>query len=68
MPNHPVPRSLVGLLERPIINTTAKLIGQEAFGDPRDIERYFGGQIAFVIDGGLIVGEPSTVVSRWTTG
>ena len=63
MPNHAVPLSLVSLLERPIINTTAKLIGQEAFGDPRDIERYFGGRIAFVVDGGLIVGEPSTVIS-----
>ncbi len=31
--------------------------------DPREIERYFKGQVAFVIDGGLIVGEPSTVVS-----
>jgi tRNA threonylcarbamoyl adenosine modification protein (Sua5/YciO/YrdC/YwlC family) len=63
MPNHAVPLSLVSLLERPIINTTAKLIGQEVFGDPRDIERYFGEQIAFVIDGGLIVGGPSTVIS-----
>lgn len=63
MPDHPVPLSLVSLLGRPIINTTAKLVGKEAFDDPRDIERYFGGQIAFVVDGGLIVGEPSTVIS-----
>jgi tRNA threonylcarbamoyl adenosine modification protein (Sua5/YciO/YrdC/YwlC family) len=63
MPNHPVPRALVELLGRPIINTTAKLAGQEAFSDPRDIERVFKHQIALVIDGGLIVGEPSTVVS-----
>jgi tRNA A37 threonylcarbamoyladenosine synthetase subunit TsaC/SUA5/YrdC len=26
-------------------------------------ERFFRGQVAFVIDGGLIAGEPSTVVS-----
>jgi tRNA threonylcarbamoyl adenosine modification protein (Sua5/YciO/YrdC/YwlC family) len=63
MPDHPVPRALVSLIGRPIINTTAKLVGQDAFSDPRDIERYFKGQIAFVIDGGLIVGGPSTVVS-----
>ena len=63
MPDHPVPLSLVNLLGRPIINTTAKVIGQDAPCDPKDIERYFGGQIAFVIDGGLIIGEPSTVVS-----
>jgi len=63
MPNHPVPQALVNLLGRPIINTTAKLAGQDALSDPRDIERFFRGQIAFVIDGGLIAGEPSTVVS-----
>jgi tRNA threonylcarbamoyl adenosine modification protein (Sua5/YciO/YrdC/YwlC family) len=63
MPNHPVPQALVNLLGRPIINTTAKLAGQDALSDPRDIERLFRGQVAFVIDGGLIAGEPSTVVS-----
>jgi tRNA threonylcarbamoyl adenosine modification protein (Sua5/YciO/YrdC/YwlC family) len=63
MPNHPVPQALVNLLERPIINTTAKPARQEALSDPREIERAFKGQIAFVIDGGLVMGEPSTVVS-----
>jgi tRNA threonylcarbamoyl adenosine modification protein (Sua5/YciO/YrdC/YwlC family) len=63
MPNHPVPQALVSLLGRPIINTTAKLAGRDAFSDPKDIERFFRGQVAFVIDGGLIAGEPSTVVS-----
>jgi tRNA threonylcarbamoyl adenosine modification protein (Sua5/YciO/YrdC/YwlC family) len=63
MPSHPIPQALVELLERPLINTTAKPAHQEAFSDPREIERAFKGQIAFVIDGGLIIGEPSTVVS-----
>ena len=63
MPDHPVPRALVELLGRPIINTTAKHLGEDAFADPRDIERHFKNQIALVIDGGLVLGEPSTVVS-----
>jgi tRNA threonylcarbamoyl adenosine modification protein (Sua5/YciO/YrdC/YwlC family) len=63
IPNHPVPLGLTTLLGRPIINTTAKIVGQEALSDPRDIERYFKDQVSIVIDGGLIVGEPSTVVS-----
>ncbi len=63
MPDHAVPLGLVSLLGRPIINTTAKLAGRDAFSDPKDIERYLRDQIAFVIDGGLIMGEPSTVVS-----
>jgi tRNA threonylcarbamoyl adenosine modification protein (Sua5/YciO/YrdC/YwlC family) len=63
MPDHPVPQGLVTLLERPIINTTAKHTGQEAFSDPRDMERHFGIKMSFVIDGGIIMGEPSTVIS-----
>jgi tRNA threonylcarbamoyl adenosine modification protein (Sua5/YciO/YrdC/YwlC family) len=63
MPDHPVPLALVRLLERPIINTTAKTPGQEAMSDPRLIERAFKDNIAYVIDGGIIKGEPSTVVS-----
>ena len=31
--------------------------------DPREIERYFKNQVALVIDGGIIAGEPSTVIS-----
>lgn len=63
MPDHPVPLALTRLLGRPIINTTAKFAGQDAMSDPRIIERSFKDQLAYVVDGGLIVGEPSTVVS-----
>jgi tRNA threonylcarbamoyl adenosine modification protein (Sua5/YciO/YrdC/YwlC family) len=63
MPDHEVPRALVDLLGRPIINTTAKSAGLVAVSDPREIERYFNNHVAFVIDGGIIAGEPSTVIS-----
>ncbi len=63
MPDHEVPRALVNLLGRPIINTTVKSGGQEYICDPREIDRYFKNQISLVIDGGLITGEPSTVIS-----
>ena len=63
MPDHEVPRALVNLLGRPIINTTARSAGQVAMSDPREIERYFKNQVSLVIDGGIIRGEPSTVIS-----
>jgi tRNA threonylcarbamoyl adenosine modification protein (Sua5/YciO/YrdC/YwlC family) len=63
IPHHPVPLGLVNLLGRPIVNTTAKLVGQEPMSDPREIERYFRGQVSFVIDGALTVGDASTVIS-----
>ena len=63
MPDHEIPRGLVNLLGRPILNTTAKSARQEYISDPREIERYFKTRVSFVIDGGLIRGEPSTVIS-----
>ncbi|HVN26019.1 MAG TPA: L-threonylcarbamoyladenylate synthase [Syntrophorhabdales bacterium] len=63
MPNHPVPMALARLLERPLINTSAKSQTLGLLTDPKEIDRYLKGSVALVIDGGLIPGEPSTVVS-----
>ena len=63
MPDHPVPLALVKLIERPLINTSAKVPGGQILSDPREIERLFKGSVKLVIDGGIIVGEPSTVIS-----
>lgn len=63
IPDHPVPLALVKLIERPIINTTARFDGHDAFSDPREMEKQLRNQVSFVIDGGIIVGEPSTVIS-----
>jgi len=62
IPDHPVPPALAGLMGRPIINTSAKVSGGEALSDPKDIERAFKGVVDAVVDGGIIVSEPSTVV------
>ena len=61
MPDHPVPQALVSLLGRPIINTTAKLAGRDAFSDPRDIQRYFKDQIAFVIDATFLANDETSM-------
>jgi tRNA threonylcarbamoyl adenosine modification protein (Sua5/YciO/YrdC/YwlC family) len=63
MPNHPVPIALTRLLERPLINTSAKSQNLGLLTDPKDIDRYLKGSVSLVIDGGLIPGEPSTVIS-----
>jgi len=62
MPDHPVPQALARLIEHPVINTSAKLHG-EVQSDPREIEKRFRGSVSIVIDGGIIAGEPSTVIS-----
>ncbi len=62
IPGHPVPVGLAGLIERPIINTSAKVPGGEVLVDPRQIEKDFKGAVDLVVDGGIIYSEPSTVV------
>jgi tRNA A37 threonylcarbamoyladenosine synthetase subunit TsaC/SUA5/YrdC len=54
--------AIAGLAERPIINTSAKISGEEVLTDPRHIEKTFKGTIDLIIDGGIIISEPSTIV------
>lgn len=63
IPKHPVPVAIAGLIERPLINTSARLAGEDILTDPKDIERTFKGSVDFVIDGGILSGEPSTIIS-----
>lgn len=62
IPAHPVPTAIARLAGRPVINTSARIAGEEVITDPRVIEKTFGAGINFVIDGGILVSEPSTVV------
>ncbi|HOP85235.1 MAG TPA: L-threonylcarbamoyladenylate synthase [Syntrophorhabdaceae bacterium] len=62
VPDHPVPIGLVKLIERPVINTSARIAGEDILTDPKEIEKKFKGMIDLVIDGGIIIGEPSTVI------
>lgn len=63
IPAHRVPIGLVSLIERPLISTTAKVSGEEILKEAREIEKKFKGSIDLIIDGGVLSGEPSTVVS-----
>lgn len=62
IPDHPIPIALAGIIERPIINTSARIAGEEVLTDPRQIERVFRGSVDLVLDGGIVVSDPSTVI------
>ena len=62
IPDHPVPVALAGLIERPIINSSARIAGEEIFSDPRQIEKTFQKNLSIIVDGPLMAGEPSTVI------
>jgi len=62
IPEHEVPVGIVRLIDNPIINTSARIAGRDAITDPKEIEKAFKGSVDLVIDGGIIVNEPSTVI------
>ena len=63
IPDHPVPKGVAEIIDRPVINTSARLSGEEVFPDPKDIVKTFKGSVDIVIDGGIIVSDPSTLIS-----
>ncbi|MDD5245269.1 MAG: L-threonylcarbamoyladenylate synthase [Syntrophorhabdaceae bacterium] len=62
IPDHPVPIALAELIERPIINTSVRISGEEVLTDPRQIEKNFKDTVDIVIDGGIVMSRPSTVI------
>jgi tRNA threonylcarbamoyl adenosine modification protein (Sua5/YciO/YrdC/YwlC family) len=63
IPDNRICCDLVTALGNPIITTSANLSGEEPEGDPRRIADTFGNQLDFVIDGGILTTDVSSVVS-----
>jgi len=63
VPDNPICIALVEELGNPIITTSAASASGELMNDPSLIYDYFGKRIDIVIDGGIVYGEPSSVVS-----
>lgn len=63
IPDNRICCDLVTALGNPIITTSANLSGEEPEGDPRTIAETFGSQLDFVIDGGILATDVSSVVS-----
>lgn len=62
IPDHPVCLEMVKLLGNPVISTTASM-ADEIFSDPREMAQRFGKQVAVIADCGIILPEPSSVIS-----
>lgn len=63
VPDHPIALELVGLLGHPIISTSASLLEGPVESDPYEIEDKFGPHLALVIDAGIILPAPSSIIS-----
>ena len=62
VPNNPICLGIVNELGHPIISTSAMLPGGEALYDPADIASKLGKVLDLVIDGGILVSEPSSII------
>ena len=62
VPNNPICLSIVQGLGHPIISTSARLPGEEVLYDPAEIKAKLGNVLDLIIDGGLCVSEPSSVI------
>ena len=63
MPDHPVVRMLLDVLDEPLMSTTLQLPGDgQPMTDPREIYERIGHAVDVVLDGGNCGFEPTTVV------
>jgi tRNA threonylcarbamoyl adenosine modification protein (Sua5/YciO/YrdC/YwlC family) len=63
VPDNPICHALIATLGHPVISTTASTPQGEVFNEPWLIDEHFGKQLDMVIDGGPVIGEPSSVIS-----
>jgi tRNA threonylcarbamoyl adenosine modification protein (Sua5/YciO/YrdC/YwlC family) len=63
IPDNRICIDLVTALGKPIITTSANLSGEDPVGDPMIIAEIFGDRLDFVIDGGILTTDVSSVVS-----
>ena len=63
IPDNRICSDLVAALGNPIITTSANLSGEEPVGDPHAIAETFGSQLDFILDGGILTTDVSSVVS-----
>jgi len=63
IPDNPIALSIVRELGHPLVTTSANISGEESYHDPLQIEEAMGRMLDMVIDGGVLLGEPSTVIS-----
>lgn len=63
IPNDPIALAIVRELGHPLVTTSANLSGEDPIHDPLRIEEEIGKTLDVVIDGGIRMGDPSTVIS-----
>lgn len=63
IPDNRICHALVAELGNPILSSSVRLPDDQLLDDPVEIERMYKGQVELVVDGGVFLPQPSSVVS-----
>ena len=63
IPDEPIALAIVRELGHPLVTTSANISGEEPLHDPLEIHEQMGRLLDVVVDGGVRLGDPSTVIS-----
>lgn len=63
IPDNKISQALVAEMGNPILSSSVRLPDDQLLDDPKEIDRMYKGQVDLVIDGGVFLPEPSSVIS-----
>lgn len=62
VPDNPISQLLIQTLGNPLVNTSLPAEDEPPPADPYEIEQLLGNRVDLVIDGGIIISDPSSVI------
>ncbi len=63
IPDNRICQALVAELGNPILSSSVRMPDDQLLDDPREIEKMYKGQVDLVVDGGILVPQPSSVIT-----
>ncbi|MGO9116881.1 MAG: L-threonylcarbamoyladenylate synthase [Desulfomonilaceae bacterium] len=63
IPDNRICQALVAELGNPILSSSVRMPDEQLLDDPREIEKLYRGQVDLVVDGGVIMPQPSSIIS-----
>jgi tRNA threonylcarbamoyl adenosine modification protein (Sua5/YciO/YrdC/YwlC family) len=63
IPDNRICQALLEQLGNPILSSSVRMPDDQLLDDPKEIQRIYGGQVEMVLDGGVFMPEPSSIIS-----
>lgn len=63
IPDNRICQALLAEMGNPILSSSVRLPDDQLLDDPKEIETLYKGQVDLVVDGGIFMPEPSSIVS-----